>query len=689
METILQDLLPNNSSSPIVQVLLATYNGEKYLEEFLESLLAQVGVRIHLITSDDGSSDSTLKILGHYAHKFHDFTQLEGPKKGPSANFFFLLRHADSNFVALADQDDIWSPNHLLNSLKRLSDVPDLPALSYSSVLEFNSDHPSHSTVLWPSRPPYDSIQSRLLENSARGCTVVINRNALILINMYEPKHAVMHDWWIYILISVSGVTKFGLDPEVKYRIHDNNVIGKSPKFGIKTKRFWNNFTRSSWASIDQMEELFGFYQWSLTSQNKHRIGSLIRDVRSSLLGGKLHLVVAPHRLRVKLIDELAFRLALLNPRLKRKGYGSTVIFIYTRLRRFIAVFTFYVYSFPTRYRNYVAIKITRKSDEITEVEIRDSLKSSKKIAVVALFPRPDILPSVKRLLKSLTNSGFDVLAVINKSSMFGEWKQSISGDRISIITRPNIGRDFGAYKAGFGYLKSLHSFDQYEKLLFANDSVYFGPRSEQFVEEMLTHDEAWLSMFVNYQFHTHAQSFFQIFDKSIFRQEKFDSFWRHYYPSDLRHRAINFGEVELSSTCLGLENSPIAFVTAERILTDARFHDFTQDEKFGIWSNHGYAFLNSELATNENTKFLMKRQYLENNVTHHQGLLASRVLGAPLKLDIFQTGQVTIEGVHDTLLTLGASPREASQIRRQMLSKGSHVSKTGLKRLWASYGLI
>ena len=365
------------------------------------------------------------------------------------------------------------------------------------------------------------------------------------------------------------------------------------------------------------------------------------------------------------------------------------MIFIYTRLRRFIAMFTFYIYSFPTRYRNYVAIKITHKSDEITEVEIRDSLKSSKKIAVVALFPRPEILPSVQRLLNSLTAADYDVLTVMNQSSMANEWARVISGKRISIITRLNIGRDFGAYRSGFKFLKSIGCLEQSEKLLFANDSVYYGPKSERFVEEMLTNDEVWLSMFVNYQIHTHAQSFFQIFDKSIFSKPKFESFWNHYYPSDFRHRAINLGEVELSSTCLQLGNSPVAFVTAERILSDVSFENFTQDEKFGIWSNHGLAFLNSELATDSNTKFLMKRQYLENNVTHHQGLLASRVLGAPLKLDIFQTGQVTPEGIQHSLRALEVENPEIEKILRVMTLKGTHASKKGFQRLWSNYGYV
>jgi hypothetical protein len=195
--------------------------------------------------------------------------------------------------------------------------------------------------------------------------------------------------------------------------------------------------------------------------------------------------------------------------------------------------------------------------------------------------------------------------------------------------------------------------------------------------------------MFVNYQFHTHAQSFFQVFNKDIFQQKSFSKFWHDYYPSELRHQAINNGEVVLSAICLKLGFSPVSYVNAKSILENPEFRDYTPDEKFGIWSNHGATFLNTDISTLENTKILMRRQYLENNVTHHQGLLASRVLKAPLKLDIFQTGQVTLEGIENTLLELGISGHEMQEIMNAMTSKGTHASRRGFKRLWSAYGYV
>jgi hypothetical protein len=179
------------------------------------------------------------------------------------------------------------------------------------------------------------------------------------------------------------------------------------------------------------------------------------------------------------------------------------------------------------------------------------------------------------------------------------------------------------------------------------------------------------------------------VFQKSLLKEKGFSNFWHRYYPSELRHHAINQGEVGLSAFCIKRGFAPVSFVSARSILDSSEFVDFSQDEKFGIWSNHGLAYLDPKLASHENTKLLMKRQFLENNVTHHQGLLASRVLGAPLKLDLFQTGQVTKEGLEDTLRFMGCESVEVDAIMNAMTLKGSHSSKRGMDRIWASYGYI
>jgi glycosyltransferase involved in cell wall biosynthesis len=150
MRNTSNDLLSKDQGLPEVEVLLATFNGEKFLGEFLDSLYRQKDVRIHLVVSDDGSSDRTIEIIDSYRHLFESCKIFNGPCNGPSSNFFSLIENATYEFVALADQDDVWHPHHLISSVSRLSDTSNFPSLTFSAVMEF--DNAKKSKSIWPER---------------------------------------------------------------------------------------------------------------------------------------------------------------------------------------------------------------------------------------------------------------------------------------------------------------------------------------------------------------------------------------------------------------------------------------------------------------------------------------------------------------------------------------------------------
>jgi glycosyltransferase involved in cell wall biosynthesis len=671
---------------PEVEVLLATFNGEFYLAEFLESLLRQEGVKIHLRVSDDGSTDRTLDIVKLHGNRFESCTIYDGPARGPSKNFFSLIEKSTYEYVALADQDDIWLPHHILSAITRLSETPELPSMTFSSVTEFSQESSKES--LWPVRFPGSDIRTIVTENLARGCTFVLNSKAIDLIKLHQPKNAIMHDWWILLLIYSSGIVNWSTKPEVRYRIHQNNAVGSSPSFEVRLSRFYKKIKEQDWMVINQAEELLRNYKWSMSSQKSHELGSFLRDIKSPLLTGRFHLVISSFRFRSNFLDEFAVRVAILFQRRSKGTQSSMGILIYHRLRQVIAQFTFFLATIKLRIRTFIKYRITKKFDRYRVVKKIESL-SSHGLAIVVLYPRAGVRESANRLIDSLVASNYSVLVVMNQSALSDEWLSSLSSKPIEILTRPNIGRDFGAYKIGFKYAEKRGYLSGTDNLLFANDSTLYGPQSTNFVTSMLKVDLPWQAMFVNYQFHTHAQSFFQVFAKDIFQEKSFSKFWHDYYPSELRHHAINRGEVGLSKIALALGFSPVAYVNAKSILESPEFGDFTPDEKFGIWSNHGATFLNTDITTFENSKMLMRRQYLENNVTHHQGLLASRVLKSPLKLDIFQTGQVTLEGIADTLNALGVQDQELQEVINVMTLKGTHASRRGFNRLWGTYGYV
>jgi len=363
--------------------------------------------------------------------------------------------------------------------------------------------------------------------------------------------------------------------------------------------------------------------------------------------------------------------------------------FLYPRVRQTVAQTTYFLSTLELRLRNFIHHHFKESIIELVPSSIDFDESLELHYAVVALYPRPALLPSVLRLIGALESDGYRVIVVMNQSPLSKVWWDSLIHPKRTMILRRNIGRDFGAYKEGLLYLLKSKQFSKVSKIALANDSVFYGERSSLMVSEILGRKVIWNSMFVNYQYHTHSQSFFQVFDKEIFSKAYFQKFWFDYYPSDLRHHAINRGEVKLSSILIEHGFTPSPFVTAGRILESDKFDGFTIDENFGLWSNLGMALYDPQMNNPENSILRLKRTFLENNPTHHAGLVASRILGAPLKLDILQTGQVSPDAIEMTLNNLGCGQDEIHQVLLSMTQKGTHVSVKGFQRLWKNYGYV
>ncbi len=288
-----------------VDVVLATFNGSRFLQEQLDSIACQQNVRINLYVSDDGSSDKTHEILEVNASNFSRVEVFVGPKKGPAANFFSLLRHTKAEFVALADQDDIWHQNHLINSIKDLLPLGSTPGMRFTAMNEFGDNIRER---IWPKNKVLLSIENLLVENQARGCTTVLNRNAVNLINSYEPKAAVMHDWWILLLISLRGRVIYCAEPEVAYRIHDMNAVGLPKKRGFRAIR---SSMSGAWPPMLQAIELFELNKNYLSEDTILKIENFTKIPNMNFLEKAKSTIFFPKRLRSSFVDELAVRLTL------------------------------------------------------------------------------------------------------------------------------------------------------------------------------------------------------------------------------------------------------------------------------------------------------------------------------------------------------------------------------------------
>ena len=229
-----EQLTPSHTSpdGARVLVLLATYNGGRFLEDQLASIAAQSIAHVDMLVSDDGSSDDTLAQLEAWRARWTrgTFTVLSGPKQGFAENFRSLIVRAapaGPTFVAFSDQDDVWDRDKLAAAVAVLAARPaGEPALYGSrSRLVDEDGRPFGHSPLFPRRP---SFRNAIVQSLAGGNTMVFNGAGFALLQESARRTGfLMHDWWSYLIVSgAGGVVHYDRTPHIGYRQHRGNAIG-------------------------------------------------------------------------------------------------------------------------------------------------------------------------------------------------------------------------------------------------------------------------------------------------------------------------------------------------------------------------------------------------------------------------------------------------------------------------------
>lgn len=260
---------------------MSTYNGEKYLEEQIESVLAQENVNIKIIVRDDGSTDNTIKILKSYA-KRNLLSWYAGSNIKPARSFLELLKNApESDYYAFCDQDDYWMSDKLSVALEKI-DNQQKPALYCSDTLLVNSnlDIISKGNI-----KAEGTFTESLVSNPVTGCTMVLNNDLRKIILKYNPKYIDMHDWWIYrICTAINGYFYFDTTSHIKYRQHGNNVVGGISSYKNKLKRRLSQIVyHTEGARYRMATELYKGY-YDEISLDKKRILDLIIPYKKSII---------------------------------------------------------------------------------------------------------------------------------------------------------------------------------------------------------------------------------------------------------------------------------------------------------------------------------------------------------------------------------------------------------------------
>ena len=224
--------------TPQLEVVLATCDGERFLEAQLQSLWEQQDRPQRLLVFDDGSSDATPALLQRWQQQHPGWIQCLPPlpqRLGPSGAFQRLLQATSAPYVALCDQDDRWHPERLSTGLQLLQAAERANALGSEQPLLLHSDAElinAHGDAigerLWQrhhvsGHPP--ALWQLALRNQVTGCTILCNR-ALLQQALPLPTAALMHDWWLALIARRHSGLLSCPEPLLQHRRHHTNASG-------------------------------------------------------------------------------------------------------------------------------------------------------------------------------------------------------------------------------------------------------------------------------------------------------------------------------------------------------------------------------------------------------------------------------------------------------------------------------
>ncbi|MCL2387267.1 MAG: glycosyltransferase family 2 protein [Defluviitaleaceae bacterium] len=258
----------------MLSILMATYNGEKYLAQQLDSLFAQTMQDFTLHVQDDASTDNTWEVLTSYQQKYADrikLTKRENNSGDAKYNFLELMSAVQDDYLMLCDQDDVWLPNKIEITFAKMKEMEQqysttTPLLVHTDLkvtdqeLQIISNSYREATVRRYGRTACNQV---LTINNVTGCTVMYNRAlAGFLVDM--PRFCEVHDWWLQIVAAYVGKIGHIYETTLLYRQHGGNAIGSKDvrTFSYKVRQLLNSShirkrINSTYPQAESLLELF------------------------------------------------------------------------------------------------------------------------------------------------------------------------------------------------------------------------------------------------------------------------------------------------------------------------------------------------------------------------------------------------------------------------------------------------
>jgi glycosyltransferase involved in cell wall biosynthesis len=232
-----------------IDILLATYNGEKYLSEQIESILNQTHEEWILRIRDDGSTDKTVEIISTYTSKYPDKIALikDSEKNlGATLNFSRLMEKSDAEYIMFCDQDDIWMNNKIEITLAKMKELETeysntVPLMVFSDLTVVDEKLNEVEKSFWNFQKIEPNISKNLYEimaqNVVTGCTMMFNNKALTLCKPIPTKD-ILHDHWVAVNVCQHDSNELGaIGVDFKYFVQQikyimNNIGKYQNKYG-------------------------------------------------------------------------------------------------------------------------------------------------------------------------------------------------------------------------------------------------------------------------------------------------------------------------------------------------------------------------------------------------------------------------------------------------------------------------
>ncbi len=242
------------------EILMSTYNGEKYIDCQIESILSQKDVNVKLLIRDDGSKDNTVEIIKKYQEKYLDKIELiEGENVGIHRSFASLIDQAKGlEYIAFADQDDRWDRDKLITGILALKQNKASFYSSAARLVDQELNELGTTTSAASKYKYYMCTNSKVLTPGAQGCTIILDNKLFDLIRKKGYPNDYGHDTWITIVAYLMSNCLYDDQAHMDYRQHNESWTGNRSKkikqFFVKVGFFFKGLERYEKLSKDVLQ---------------------------------------------------------------------------------------------------------------------------------------------------------------------------------------------------------------------------------------------------------------------------------------------------------------------------------------------------------------------------------------------------------------------------------------------------